>query len=133
MADLPLLTGAEAGGSSRWEIRPVLLHSVRANKMLGLSLWIWSLNGSLKALNGSLNCTGALCELDATPSICVAIAFTERSVRCALCSKPMDTQYFYSIFLCVFYSIFLCVQQALRGSTVLGPAFFFFSSTCSLP
>ena len=54
---------------------------------------------SSKALNGSLNYTGALCELDATQSICVDIAFTERSVRCALCSKPMDTQYFYSIFL----------------------------------
>ena len=54
---------------------------------------------SLDALNGSLSSTGALCELDATPSISVDIAFTERSVF-ALCSKPIDTQYFYSIFLC---------------------------------
>ena len=51
---------------------------------------MWCLAGAavlymrLEALNASLSCTGALCELDATPSMSVDITFTEQRVRCAV-------------------------------------------------
>ena len=41
-------------------------------------------HGKIYQVNGILSCTGSLCELDATPSICVDIAFTEQRVRCAV-------------------------------------------------
>ena len=52
-----------------WRIRPVLLCRVRANKMLGLSLWIWSFQSSTKCLLLRLSGFGAGICVPQAPSM----------------------------------------------------------------